>query len=97
MWGGESIMNWQDRIVIDPAVLVGKPVVKGSRLAVEFVIELLAQGWTEADILENYPGLTREDIQACLAYASEVLQAEKVYPPTARCPETVKPEATPFS
>jgi uncharacterized protein (DUF433 family) len=62
-------MNWRDRVVIDPEILVGKPVVKGTRLAVEFVIDLLAQGWTEAEILANYPGLTREDIQACLAYA----------------------------
>jgi uncharacterized protein (DUF433 family) len=73
-------MSWQDRIVVDPAVLVGKPVVKGTRLAVEFIIDLLAQGWSEADILDSYPGLTREDIQACLAYASAVLHAEKVYP-----------------
>ena len=73
-------MSWQDRIVVDPAVLVGKPVVKGTRLAVEFIIDLLAQGWSEADILDSYPGLTREDIQACLAYASAMLHAEKVYP-----------------
>ena len=62
-------MTWQDRIVIDPNVLVGKPVVRGTRLAVEFVIELLTEGWTEAEVTGNYPGLTREDIQACLAYA----------------------------
>jgi uncharacterized protein (DUF433 family) len=73
-------MNWQDRIVIDPEILVGKPVVKGTRLAVEFIIDLLAQGWTEAEILRNYPGLTREDVRACLVYASMVLKAEKVYP-----------------
>ncbi len=73
-------MNWQDRIVIDPEILVGKPVVKGTRLAVAFLIDLLAQGWTEAEILRNYPGLTHEDVQACLAYASDVLQAEKVFP-----------------
>lgn len=72
-------MAWEDRIVVDPAILVGKPVVRGSRLAVEFIIELLAQGWSEAEILRNYPGLTREDIQACLAYASSVLHAERVY------------------
>ena len=72
-------MNWQDRIVVDPRILVGKPVVKGTRLAVEFIIDLLAQGWSEAEILRNYPGLTREDVQACLAYASAVLQDEKVY------------------
>lgn len=73
-------MNWQERIVIDPAILVGKPVVKGTRLAVEFIVDLLAQGWSEADILRNYPGLTHEDITACLAYASSLLKAEKVYP-----------------
>jgi uncharacterized protein (DUF433 family) len=73
-------MNWQDRIVVDPRILVGKPVVKGTRLAVEFIIDLLAQGWTEAEIVRNYPGLTREDIQACLGYASAALKAEKVYP-----------------
>ena len=54
--------------------------IKGTRVAVEFVIDLLAQGWTEADILRNYPGVTRQDIRACLAYASTVLKAQKVYP-----------------
>lgn len=73
-------MNWEDRIVIDPDILVGKPVVKGTRLAVGFVIDLLAQGWTEAEVLRNYPGLTHEDVQACLGYASAALQDEKVYP-----------------
>jgi uncharacterized protein (DUF433 family) len=73
-------MMWEDRIIIDPDVLVGKPVVKGTRLAVEFIIDLLAQGWSEQDILQNYPGLTREDIQACLSYASSILHAEEVYP-----------------
>ena len=73
-------MTWQDRIIVDPTVLVGKPVIKGTRLAVEFILDLLALGWTEADILKNYPGITRDDIHACLAYASEVLRSEKVYP-----------------
>ena len=73
-------MDWRDRIVLDPDILTGKPVVKGTRLAVEFVIHLLAQGWSEADLLKNYPGLTHEDIQACFAYASELLHAQKVYP-----------------
>lgn len=66
--------------MIDPAVPAGKPVVRGTRLAVEFIIKLLAQGWSEAEILANYPGLTREDIRACLACASEVLKLERVYP-----------------
>lgn len=73
-------MSWQERIVTDPDILVGKPVVRGTRLAVDFIIDLLAQGWSEAEILRNYPGLTHEDIQACLSYASNALRAEKVYP-----------------
>lgn len=73
-------MNWQERIIIDPNILVGKPVVKGTRLAVEFIVDLLAQGWAEAEILRNYPGLTAEDIHACLNYASTRLKTEKVYP-----------------
>ncbi len=72
--------DWNERIVIDPDILVGKPVVRGTRLAVEFIIDLMAQGWPETEILRNYPGLTREDLQACLAYASLLLRAEKVYP-----------------
>lgn len=75
-------MNWHDRITINPEILTGKPVVKGTRLAVEFIIDLLAQGWTEEEILRNYPGLTSEDIRACLIYASNILKAERVYPLT---------------
>jgi uncharacterized protein (DUF433 family) len=73
-------MEWQDRVVVDPNILVGKPVIKGTRLAVEFIIELLANGWSNSDILSNYPGMTRDDILACLAYASARLHEEKVYP-----------------
>ncbi len=73
-------MNWQERIVVDPKILVGKPVIKGTRLSVEFIIDLLAQGWKESEILRNYSGLTHEDIQACLSYASAILHSEKVFP-----------------
>ena len=73
-------MAWQTRIVVDPAILTGKPVVRGTRLAVEFIVDLLAQGWPEEEILKNYPGLSRDDIHACLKYASAVLQSESVYP-----------------
>jgi uncharacterized protein (DUF433 family) len=59
---------------------VGKPVIKGTRIAVDFVIGLLAEGWTEEQIPANYPGLTGEDIYACLRYADSILNAEKVYP-----------------
>ncbi len=63
-------MNWEERITVDPQILVGKLVIKGTRLAVEFIIDLLAQGWPESEILRNYPGLVHEDIQACLNYAN---------------------------
>ena len=72
-------MEWRDYITADPAVLVGKPVIKGSRLAVEFILELIAEGWSEADMLRNYPGLTREQILACVGYARERLSEEKVF------------------
>jgi len=71
---------WQERITIDPNILTGKPVIKGTRLAVEFIIELLANGWTEAEIFRNYPGITHEDVLACLQYAGAMLKAEKIYP-----------------
>jgi uncharacterized protein (DUF433 family) len=73
-------MDWRDRIAVDPEVLVGKPVIKGTRLAVEFILDLMGHGWNEAEILDNYPGIVHEDIQACMAYASEVLKSERVYP-----------------
>lgn len=76
-------MAWQERIIVDPAVLSGKPVVRGTRLAVEFIVGLLAQGWSDKDVMENYPGLVREDILACLAYAEERLRSEKIYPMSA--------------
>jgi uncharacterized protein (DUF433 family) len=72
-------MDWQDRITVDPKVLVGKPVIRGTRIAVEFVVDLLARGWTAEHILQEYDHLTALDIQACLAYASEVLKSERVY------------------
>lgn len=73
-------MNWEQRITVDPKVLVGKPVIKGTRISVEFVVDLLGRGWTVEQILQEYDHLTREDIQACLAYASDVLKSERVYP-----------------
>lgn len=73
-------MSWEERIDVDPGVLVGKPVVKGTRMAVEFVVGLLAQGWSVEQVLEEYDHLSLMDIQACLAYACEVLASERVYP-----------------
>jgi uncharacterized protein (DUF433 family) len=61
------------RIALDPEVLAGKPIIRGTRLSVEFVIGLMADGWRESDILANYPGVTHDDIIACLAYARDIL------------------------
>jgi uncharacterized protein (DUF433 family) len=72
-----------DRITIDPAVLTGKPVIRGTRLSVDFIIGLLAAGWSHAEIILGYPGLTDEDITACLAYARDALASERVYPTAA--------------
>ncbi|MDB5288949.1 MAG: antitoxin [Phycisphaerales bacterium] len=73
-------MTWEDRIELKPQVLCGKPVVKGTRISVEHVIKLLADGWSEADLLRSYPHLTSEDVKACLAYAGDVLANERVFP-----------------
>jgi uncharacterized protein (DUF433 family) len=69
-----------ERIVVDPEVLAGKPVIRGTRLAVESILELLAAGQSENDLLSNYPGLAREDILACLSYASYLAHEFKAYP-----------------
>jgi uncharacterized protein (DUF433 family) len=73
-------MNGQDRISVDPKVLAGKPVIKGTRIAVEFLMELLANGWSQQQILNNYPHLTEDDIQAALHYATETVKQAHVYP-----------------
>jgi uncharacterized protein (DUF433 family) len=69
-----------ERIVVDPEILSGKPVIRGTRLAVELILELLAAGQAESELLANYPGLTREDILACLAYASYLAHEYRGYP-----------------
>jgi uncharacterized protein (DUF433 family) len=72
-------MNWRDRITLDPKILVGKPIIKGTRMSVEFVVDLLGRGWTTEQILREYDHLTPKDIQACLAYAGDMLKSERVY------------------
>ena len=71
-------MNWQAYIAADPDVLVGKLVIRGTRLAVEFILGLLAQGWPESEITRNYH-LTPEQVRACVAYAQERVNEEKVF------------------
>jgi uncharacterized protein (DUF433 family) len=76
----ERGVHWQDRISVDPKILVGKPVIKGTRIAVEFLMELLANGWSHEQILANYSHLAEDDIQAALHYATETVKQEHVYP-----------------
>ena len=62
------------RIVCDPEIVTGKPVIRGTRLTVDFVLNLLAHGMTEEEIRQEYPGLSKEDIQACLLFATRALR-----------------------
>ncbi|MDE2321259.1 MAG: DUF433 domain-containing protein [candidate division NC10 bacterium] len=69
-------MEWKDRIVTDPGVCGGRPRLKGTRLTVEFLLGLKAAGWSEKQILDNYPHITLEDLQAVFAYAQTIIQDE---------------------
>ena len=71
-----------DRIVINPRVMVGKPIVRGTRLTVEYILNLMAHGATESEILAEYDGLTRADLQACLLFAAQSLQSSLFMPLT---------------
>lgn len=68
------------RIVSDPAVLGGKPTIKGTRISVEFLLELFASGGARADVLKSYPHLTAEDVDEALRYAADVLKHDRVIP-----------------
>ncbi len=70
---------WQ-RICVDPKVMVGKPVIRGTRIPVELIVRMMSQGVSEQDILQEYPSLQPEDIRAALAYAADVLAHEDVFP-----------------
>ena len=67
-------MKWQDHIVSDKGVLLGKPAIKGTRLSVDHLVSLFAQGWSEEQVLSSYPRLTKEHIQAIFAYLYEGMQ-----------------------
>jgi uncharacterized protein (DUF433 family) len=72
-----------NRISIDPKVMVGKPTIKGTRLTVEYILNLLAHGATESEIIEEYEGLVEADIRACLLFASRSLESTSFMPLTA--------------
>ncbi len=70
-----------ERITINPKVMVGKPVIRGTRLTVEYILNLLAHGATVEEILQEYEGVTREDIQACILFATKALESTDFMPP----------------
>ena len=69
-------MNWKDHIEVNPAVLVGKPIIKGTRISVELILDRVADGWTTEDVLAAYPHINRADVLAALSFASEVFKEE---------------------
>lgn len=74
------MVDWKDRIVTDPDILVGKPTIKGTRISVELILGWLANGWTYEQVIEAYPHITNEDIQAALAYAADRLREDEYLP-----------------
>jgi len=72
-------MDWRQYIHSDSEILVGKPIIKGTRLAVGFILDLFSEGWTQEQIIENYPTITKDALQAVFAFASECLRDESVY------------------
>ncbi|MBW8051452.1 MAG: DUF433 domain-containing protein [Cytophagales bacterium] len=69
----------KNRIVLDPDVMVGKPVIKGTRITVEMILRQLSQGISIDELLDNYPHLTRKDVYAAIAYASERMIEDRIY------------------
>ncbi|MCB9277253.1 MAG: DUF433 domain-containing protein [Lewinellaceae bacterium] len=74
-------MNWKGRIHTNDEILLGKPVIKGTRISVEFILERLANGWTEQEILENYPRLTKDGLQAVFSYIYKCMKDGMLYFP----------------
>ncbi len=73
-------MNWQDYIVSDNQVLPGKPIIKGTRISIELILELLSSGWTEKQILESYPTLSETSLRAVFIYLKACMQQELYFP-----------------
>jgi len=69
-------IDWHDHVDVDPRTLAGKPIVKGTRIGVEFLLRLFAGGWSEQEVLENYPHITREDLRAIFALAADIVGEE---------------------
>lgn len=75
-----TMMKWHNHIHSNSAVLLGKPIIKGTRISVELIVELFALGWTQTQILESYPRISEQDIQAVFFYLSDCLKEELYFP-----------------
>jgi uncharacterized protein (DUF433 family) len=75
-------MNWKEHIISEKDILLGKPTIKGTRLSVEHIVSLLAQGWDEEKILKNYPRLTKENLIAVFAFLQDCIKDGLLYTPT---------------
>jgi uncharacterized protein (DUF433 family) len=73
-------MKWQEYIISDPKILVGKPTIKGTRISVELILELYSLGWTEKQILDSYPSISSESLRAVFAYLKDCIQQELYFP-----------------
>ncbi|MCU0404826.1 MAG: DUF433 domain-containing protein [Chitinophagaceae bacterium] len=67
-------MDWREHIISDKEVLLGKPTIKGTRISIEHIIQLIAQGWSEQEILDNFPRLSKSSLQAVFSYLNECMQ-----------------------
>lgn len=74
-----NFIDWREHIHSDPQILTGKPVIKKTRLAVDFILELFANGWSMQQVLESYPTLTPQALQAVFAFAAECMREESLY------------------
>jgi len=75
-----NVNGWRERIEINPQVMIGKPIIKGTRIPVDTIVRLLAQGMTQEEILEDYPNLKKEDIKAALEYVADMVEGEDIFP-----------------
>jgi uncharacterized protein (DUF433 family) len=68
--------DWKERIVVNPKILVGKPIIKGTRISVELILDRVADGWSMEDLLASYPHISREDVLAALSFAAALFKEE---------------------
>ncbi|PIQ93214.1 MAG: antitoxin [Nitrospirae bacterium CG_4_10_14_0_8_um_filter_41_23] len=75
------MQHYRERIIVDPDIMLGRPVIKGTRITVDLILKKLSEGMTTEDLLEAYPHLTREDILAALSYSADVISQEEMIAP----------------